>query len=77
MRLMSGSTRMDRRRICDGSDELRALKERLHMAKVNKEGEPTVAPAHEFHRPFSSRFWNVADHLIDGFVRSALSSCSR
>lgn len=28
---------MDKRRICDGSDELRALKERLHMAKVNKE----------------------------------------
>jgi len=28
---------MDRRRICDGSEELRALKERLHMAKVNKE----------------------------------------
>lgn len=29
--------RMDKRRICDGSEELRALKERLHMAKVNKE----------------------------------------
>lgn len=29
--------RMDKRRICDGSDELRALKERLHMAKVNKD----------------------------------------
>ena len=28
---------MDRRRICDGSEELRVLKERLHMAKVNKE----------------------------------------
>ncbi|CAJ1332650.1 unnamed protein product [Effrenium voratum] len=28
---------MDRRRICEGSEELRALKERLHMAKVNKE----------------------------------------
>lgn len=28
---------MDRRRICDGSEELRALKEKLHMAKVNKE----------------------------------------
>jgi len=28
---------MDKRRICDGSEELRALKERLHMAKVNKE----------------------------------------
>jgi len=28
---------MDRRRICDGSEELRSLKERLHMAKVNKE----------------------------------------
>jgi len=28
---------MDRRRICDGSEELRALKERLHAAKVNKE----------------------------------------
>mmetsp|Transcript_88743 Transcript_88743/g.123161 ORF Transcript_88743/g.123161 Transcript_88743/m.123161 type:complete len:483 (-) Transcript_88743:197-1645(-) len=28
---------MDRRRICDGSEELRQLKERLHMAKVNKE----------------------------------------
>merc|ERR1719399_1040704 len=27
----------DRRRICDGSEELRALKERLHAAKVNKE----------------------------------------
>merc|ERR1711920_1077852 len=27
----------DKRRICDGSEELRALKERLHMAKVNKE----------------------------------------
>lgn len=69
---------MDRRRICDGSEELRALKERLHMAKVNKEGEPTVVPAHEFHGPVSSKFWNVvADHLIDGFFRSALSSCSR
>lgn len=28
---------MHRRRICDGSEELRALKERLHAAKVNKE----------------------------------------
>merc|ERR1719201_2861029 len=28
---------MDRRRICDGSEELRALKEKLHGAKVNKE----------------------------------------
>jgi len=28
---------MDKRRICDGSEELRALKERLHGAKVNKE----------------------------------------
>jgi len=28
---------MDKRRICDGSEELRALKERLHAAKVNKE----------------------------------------
>jgi len=28
---------MDRRRICDGSEELRSLKERLHVAKVNKE----------------------------------------
>lgn len=27
----------DRKRICDGSEELRALKERLHAAKVNKE----------------------------------------
>merc|ERR1719454_2662490 len=27
----------DRRRVCDGSEELRALKERLHAAKVNKE----------------------------------------
>lgn len=27
----------DRRRICDGSEELRALKEKLHGAKVNKE----------------------------------------
>lgn len=28
---------MNKRRICDGSEELRALKERLHAAKVNKE----------------------------------------
>merc|ERR1712232_1418269 len=28
---------MHKRRICDGSEELRALKERLHAAKVNKE----------------------------------------
>lgn len=28
---------MDKKRICDGSEELRQLKERLHMAKVNKE----------------------------------------
>mmetsp|Transcript_46710 Transcript_46710/g.104995 ORF Transcript_46710/g.104995 Transcript_46710/m.104995 type:complete len:475 (+) Transcript_46710:41-1465(+) len=28
---------MDKKRICDGSEELRALKERLHVAKVNKE----------------------------------------
>merc|ERR1719326_2721997 len=27
----------DRRRICDGSEELRVLKQRLHGAKVNKE----------------------------------------
>lgn len=27
----------EKRRICDGSEELRALKERLHVAKVNKE----------------------------------------
>lgn len=28
---------MDKRRICEGSEELRTLKERLHLAKVNKE----------------------------------------
>lgn len=28
---------MDRKRICDGSEELRVLKEKLHLAKVNKE----------------------------------------
>jgi len=28
---------MDKRRVCDGSEELRALKERLHAGKVNKE----------------------------------------
>jgi len=28
---------MDKRRICDSSEELRALKEKLHAAKVNKE----------------------------------------
>merc|ERR1719408_475095 len=28
---------MHKRRVCDGSEELRALKERLHAAKVNKE----------------------------------------
>lgn len=28
---------MEKKRICDGSEELRTLKERLHMAKVNKE----------------------------------------
>jgi len=28
---------MDRRRVCDGSEELRALKEKLHGAKINKE----------------------------------------
>jgi len=28
---------MDKRRICDGSEELRTLKERLHAAQVNKE----------------------------------------
>jgi len=28
---------MDKKRICDGSEELRQLKDRLHMAKVNKE----------------------------------------
>ena len=33
---MAIETRMDKRRICDSSEELRQLKERLHMAKVNK-----------------------------------------
>merc|ERR550514_510648 len=28
---------MDKKRICDSSEELRALKEKLHAAKVNKE----------------------------------------
>ena len=36
---------MDRRRICDGSEELRVLKERLHMAKVNKDGADCVYSA--------------------------------
>ncbi|CAK9070092.1 Meiosis-specific nuclear structural protein 1 [Durusdinium trenchii] len=46
---------MDRRRICDGSEELRALKERLHMAKVNKE-EWDVDVRKEKHR--------LADHSL-------------
>ena len=40
-----GSVRMDKRRICEGSEELRQLKERLHMAKVNKDGQRFQRPA--------------------------------
>lgn len=55
----------DRRRICDGSEELRALKERLHAAKVNKERAQQLLEI-EFRRETDRR----VDHTIAEYMEN-------
>lgn len=54
---------MDKRRICDGSEELRALKERLHMAKVNKERAQQMVQSHvrDYHDRLHEQ--HMAEHM--------------
>eukprot|EP00429_Kryptoperidinium_foliaceum_P053635 CAMPEP_0176094386 /NCGR_PEP_ID=MMETSP0120_2-20121206/47298_1 /TAXON_ID=160619 /ORGANISM="Kryptoperidinium foliaceum, Strain CCMP 1326" /LENGTH=481 /DNA_ID=CAMNT_0017428329 /DNA_START=94 /DNA_END=1539 /DNA_ORIENTATION=+ len=54
---------MDRRRVCDGSEELRALKERLHMAKVNKERAQQLMEIHVREHNEKLRDHHVAEHM--------------
>jgi len=54
---------MDKRRICDGSEELRALKERLHMAKVNKERAQQMVEATVKHERERLQEQKVAEHM--------------
>merc|ERR1719408_5388 len=54
---------MHKRRICDGSEELRVLKERLHAAKVNKERAQQLLEI-EFRKEKQRRLEHqIAEHL--------------
>ena len=61
--------RMDKRRICDGSEELRALKERLHMAKVNKEQTVFWDPKKKFD------FLLFASWVMVGYCKLVFQIC--
>eukprot|EP00405_Crypthecodinium_cohnii_P019700 CAMPEP_0206476006 /NCGR_PEP_ID=MMETSP0324_2-20121206/34440_1 /ASSEMBLY_ACC=CAM_ASM_000836 /TAXON_ID=2866 /ORGANISM="Crypthecodinium cohnii, Strain Seligo" /LENGTH=466 /DNA_ID=CAMNT_0053951517 /DNA_START=78 /DNA_END=1478 /DNA_ORIENTATION=- len=54
---------MERRRICDGSEELRALKERLHMAKVNKERAQQLLEINVRGEQERLREMHIAEHM--------------
>lgn len=54
---------MDKRRICDGSEELRALKERLHMAKVNKERAQQLVQVHVTTEQERLHEQHMAEHM--------------
>merc|ERR1712187_895580 len=56
---------MNRRRICDGSEELRALKERLHAAKVNKERSQQLLEQEVRHQHM-----RLHEHKIDEHVEN-------
>lgn len=56
---------MDKRRICDGSEELRALKERLHMAKVNKERAQQLLEIAVREKQERHREQHIAEHMED------------
>jgi len=54
---------MDKRRICDGSEELRQLKERLHMAKVNKERAQQLLEIEMRKETDRVRDHHIAEHM--------------
>jgi len=54
---------MDRRRICDGSEELRSLKERLHVAKVNKERAMQLMQKQVNHEEDRLHEMHIAEHM--------------
>merc|ERR1719491_1866863 len=54
---------MEKRRICDGSEELRSLKERLHMAKVNKERAMQLVQKHVDHEQDRLHEHHMAEHM--------------
>jgi len=54
---------MDRRRICDGSEELRALKERLHVAKCNKERAQQLLSINMRDEEERLREHKIAEHM--------------
>jgi len=54
---------MEKRRICDGSEELRALKERLHMAKVNKERAQQLLEIGVRDKQDRLREQHIAEHM--------------
>lgn len=53
-------TDMNKRRICEGSEELRALKEKLHAAQVNKQRAQQL-----FENEYRKDLAQKQDHLID------------
>merc|ERR1719356_1527835 len=54
---------MNRRRICDGSEELRALKERLHAAKVNKERAQQLLEQEVRHQHMRIHEHKIDEHM--------------
>jgi len=54
---------MNKRRICDGSEELRALKERLHAAKVNKERAQQLWDQHMRSEQGKLHEHKIAEHM--------------
>lgn len=54
---------MDKKRICDGSEELRALKERLHIAKVSRERAQQLMHNHVRSEQDKLREHHIAEHM--------------
>jgi len=54
---------MDKKRICDGSEELRALKERLHVAKVSRERAQQLMQIHVRSEQDKLREHHIAEHM--------------
>mmetsp|Transcript_59016 Transcript_59016/g.191093 ORF Transcript_59016/g.191093 Transcript_59016/m.191093 type:complete len:480 (+) Transcript_59016:170-1609(+) len=54
---------MEKRRICNGSEELRALKDRLHMAKVNKERAQQLLEISTREHHDQLREQHIAEHM--------------
>lgn len=64
-RRSADETRKDqnRRRVCDGSEELRVLKERLHAAKVNKERAQQLLEIEMRHEKDRRLNHKIAEHM--------------